>query len=40
LVVDFVFRMSVAWVTAAVFACVMMWAWFIEPALHRSRNIS
>ena len=40
LVVDFVFRMSVAWATAAVFACVMMWAWFIEPAQHRSRNIS
>lgn len=39
LVVDFVFNPVLAWVTASVFAVVMSWAWFVEPALHRGKEL-
>jgi hypothetical protein len=39
LIVDFVFDSVLAWVSASVFLGVMSWAWFIEPALHRGKEV-
>ena len=40
LIVDFVFNPVLAWVTASIFLAVMSWAWFVEPALHRNKELS
>lgn len=40
LIVDFVLSAWLAWVSASVFLVAMLWAWFIEPALHRRWEIS
>jgi len=40
LIVDFVFSAWLAWATSSVFLAVMLWVWFLEPALHRRWKIS
>jgi len=40
LIVDFVFDSVLAGVTAGLLLAVMVWTWFLEPALHRRRDLA